>query len=140
MVQLALCITGLWAVSESRQEQKRTYLKVGVFADIYPRSEMSNFSNGTLTDIVLDRLFAERQSYKNTQSGESELDYPGYLDFVIAIENNQTPESIAFFFRLLDIHYQVSDMLTFPLGLYRSVHSGNISWGSDQKDEAARVR
>jgi serine/threonine-protein phosphatase 2A regulatory subunit B'' len=71
------------------------------------RDEMGGYNNGTLTDLFVDRLFAECQSYRDGESGESEFDYPGFLDFVLAIENIQTVESIAFFFRFLDMHYQV---------------------------------
>lgn len=70
------------------------------------REEMGNYNNGTLTDLFVDRLFAECQSYRG-ETGESEFDYPGFLDFVLAIENPNSAESITFFFRFLDMHYQV---------------------------------
>jgi serine/threonine-protein phosphatase 2A regulatory subunit B'' len=71
------------------------------------RAELGNFNNGTLTDLFLDRVFDECQSYRNEETGESELDFPGFIDFVLAIENSDTPESITFFFRFIDMHYQV---------------------------------
>ncbi|KAJ3220344.1 Serine/threonine-protein phosphatase 2A regulatory subunit B'' subunit gamma [Dinochytrium kinnereticum] len=61
------------------------------------RKEMSKYNNGTLTDIFLDRLFQEYQTYRG------EMDYKGFLDLVLATENTQTPESIRYGFKLLDI-------------------------------------
>ncbi|KAJ3171658.1 Serine/threonine-protein phosphatase 2A regulatory subunit B'' subunit gamma [Geranomyces variabilis] len=61
------------------------------------RKELGQYNGGTLTSVFLDRVFQECQTYGG------EMDYRGFLDFVLAMENIQTPESMAYFFRALDI-------------------------------------
>jgi serine/threonine-protein phosphatase 2A regulatory subunit B'' len=41
--------------------------------------------NWGLTEIFIDRVFEEYQTF------EGEMDYKTYLDFVIAMENKKTP-------------------------------------------------
>ncbi|KAJ3322987.1 Serine/threonine-protein phosphatase 2A regulatory subunit B'' subunit gamma [Blyttiomyces sp. JEL0837] len=61
------------------------------------RAEMGQIANGTYTDIYLDRVFQEYRTYRG------ELDYCGFLDFVLAMENPQSPEAITYGFKLLDL-------------------------------------
>ncbi|KAJ3314585.1 Serine/threonine-protein phosphatase 2A regulatory subunit B'' subunit gamma [Boothiomyces sp. JEL0838] len=61
------------------------------------RKELARYRNGNLTRAFLDRLFAEMQTYGG------EMDYMGYLDFVLAIENLDTPEAMAIIFPILDV-------------------------------------
>ncbi|KAJ3339715.1 Serine/threonine-protein phosphatase 2A regulatory subunit B'' subunit gamma [Gonapodya sp. JEL0774] len=62
------------------------------------RTEMSRYCNGTMTEAFLDRVFQEFQTY----SGE--MDFKTFLDFVLTMENVQTPEALTVMFRLLDIN------------------------------------
>jgi Ca2+-binding EF-hand superfamily protein len=50
-----------------------------------------------LTATFVDRIFQECLTY------EGEVDYKTYLDFVLAMENKQEPQSVQYFFKLLDI-------------------------------------
>ncbi|BHF81181.1 Serine/threonine-protein phosphatase 2A regulatory subunit B'' subunit gamma [Sparganum proliferum] len=61
------------------------------------RKELSRFSNETLTDVFLDRVFQECLTY------EGEMDYKTYLDFVLAMENKHEPQAITYLFRILDL-------------------------------------
>ncbi|KND03012.1 uncharacterized protein SPPG_02083 [Spizellomyces punctatus DAOM BR117] len=61
------------------------------------RSELGKYNSGSLTDLFLDRVFQECQTYGG------EMDYRTFLDFVLAVENIQTPEAISYCFRMLDI-------------------------------------
>ncbi|KAI8612731.1 hypothetical protein BC830DRAFT_1194769 [Chytriomyces sp. MP71] len=61
------------------------------------RDEMRTFYNGTLTEPYLDRLYAERG--RDARG----LDFKGFVDFVIALENPAAPESVAWQFKLLDV-------------------------------------
>lgn len=48
------------------------------------KNELSKYSWG-LTDIFIDRVFEEYQTF------EGEMDYKTFLDFVLAMENKKTP-------------------------------------------------
>ncbi|KXS11017.1 hypothetical protein M427DRAFT_73347 [Gonapodya prolifera JEL478] len=62
------------------------------------RAEMGRYSNGTLSDAFLDRVFQEFQTYNG------EMDFKTFLDFVLTMDNVQTPEAQTVLFRILDIH------------------------------------
>ena len=48
------------------------------------KEELSKYSPG-LTNIFIDRIFEEYQTF------EGEMDYKTFLDFVLAMENKKTP-------------------------------------------------
>ena len=51
-----------------------------------------------MEQVFVERVFEECQTY------DGEMDFKSFLDFVIAMENRSTRPSMAYFFRLLDIH------------------------------------
>lgn len=57
-----------------------------------------SLGTGTLTSVFLERVYQECLTY------EGEMDYKTYLDFVLALENRQEPQSLHYFFRILDIN------------------------------------
>lgn len=63
------------------------------------KSELAGYGSGTLTTVFLDRLFAECITY------DGEMDYKTYLDFVLALENRQEPQSLQYLFRILDFDH-----------------------------------
>lgn len=52
------------------------------------KKELSGYGTGTLTSVFLDRVFSECLTYEN------EMDYKTYLDFVLALENRNEPQSL----------------------------------------------
>lgn len=48
--------------------------------------------------MFIDRVFQECITY------DGEIDYKTYLDFVLALENRHEPQSLHYFFRILDIN------------------------------------
>uniref|UniRef100_A0A0A9YNA7 Serine/threonine-protein phosphatase 2A regulatory subunit B'' subunit gamma n=1 Tax=Lygus hesperus TaxID=30085 RepID=A0A0A9YNA7_LYGHE len=62
------------------------------------KQEFIRFGSGTLTTVFIDRIFQECLTY------DDELDYKGYLDIVLAMENKNEPQALQFLFRLLDIN------------------------------------
>lgn len=61
------------------------------------KNELAGLGTGTLTSVFLERVYQECLTY------EGEMDYKTYLDFVLALENRQEPQSLHYFFRILDI-------------------------------------
>ncbi|XP_046384216.1 serine/threonine-protein phosphatase 2A regulatory subunit B'' subunit gamma-like [Ischnura elegans] len=62
------------------------------------RKELADYGTGMLTQVFLERVFQEC----NTYGGE--MDYKTYLDFVLALENRQEPQALHYLFRILDIN------------------------------------
>lgn len=64
------------------------------------RSELLKYGTGTLTPVFIERVFQECLTY------EGEMDYKTYLDFVLALENRKEPQSLQYFFRILDVRHE----------------------------------
>lgn len=60
------------------------------------KNEFSKFNNGSLTTTFINRMF---QEYGSKQG---KLDYKGFVNFLLAFENKKTPQSIKYFFDILD--------------------------------------
>ena len=56
---------------------------------------------GMLTLVPCD--CAHPRTYRNRETGQSEIDYKSYLDFVLATTYKGTSEALAYFIRLLDV-------------------------------------
>lgn len=63
------------------------------------KQELAKYSPG-LTPIFIDRVFEELQTF------EGEMDYKTFLDFVLAFENKKTPQSLHYFWRVLDVFHK----------------------------------
>merc|ERR1719388_272332 len=62
--------------------------------------------NGMLSDVFIDRVFEEYQTYRDSETGEREMDYKTFLDFVLAMENKNTRQALQYFWKLIDIHHK----------------------------------
>jgi len=58
--------------------------------------ELKGFGSGGLTEVFIQRVFEECQTY------EGEMDYKTFLDFVLAMENMSMPQSMAYLWKLID--------------------------------------
>lgn len=74
------------------------------------KDELARYSSG-LTNIFIDRVFEEYQTF------EGEMDYKTFLDFVLAMENKKTPQSIQYFWRILDV-YNKGGIDTFVINMF----------------------
>ncbi|GLV36278.1 Leukocyte-antigen-related-like [Carabus blaptoides fortunei] len=99
------------------------------------KEELSGYGTGTLTGVFLDRVFQECLTY------DGEMDYKTYLDFVLALENRQEPQSLHFLFKILDINSQ-GYLDAFTLNYFfraiqeqMSSHGAEIVHFEDVKDE-----
>lgn len=61
------------------------------------KKELLKYGTGTMTPVFIERVFQECLTY------DGEMDFKTYLDFVLACENRKEPQSLQYFFRVLDI-------------------------------------
>jgi serine/threonine-protein phosphatase 2A regulatory subunit B'' len=61
-------------------------------------TELSSFNNGCFTSAFIHRLFDESFTFKG------EMDYKCFLDFILVLSNRKAPQSVHYFFRILDIY------------------------------------
>merc|ERR1712013_74024 len=64
------------------------------------QKEMLQFNQSSLSNLCVQRIF----QYKKTW--DQEMDYKGFLDFVLAIEHKQLLPSLAYFWEILDLDEQ----------------------------------
>ncbi|CAF3488248.1 unnamed protein product [Adineta steineri] len=61
------------------------------------RDELAKYNSSTLTPVFITRVFQECLTY----SGE--MDYKSYLDFVLALENRNSPQGLRYLFQIMDV-------------------------------------
>ncbi|KAL5238624.1 hypothetical protein ACI65C_006034 [Semiaphis heraclei] len=98
----------------SKESQKKNWFSVPSALNIYSsyleldkdhngllsRQEITGYKSGAFTSVFLDRVFQDSFTY------DGEMDYKGYLNFVLATENRHEPQSLRYLFRFLDIKNQ----------------------------------
>uniref|UniRef100_A0A0E0KYI7 EF-hand domain-containing protein n=1 Tax=Oryza punctata TaxID=4537 RepID=A0A0E0KYI7_ORYPU len=95
------------------------------------KQELKEYADGTLTDIFIERVFDEHVRRSKVGGGNSrEMDFESFLDFVLALENKDTPEGLTYLFRCLDLNGRgfltTADIHT----LFRDVHQKWIEGGN----------
>ncbi|XP_071705096.1 probable serine/threonine-protein phosphatase 2A regulatory subunit B'' subunit TON2 [Rutidosis leptorrhynchoides] len=69
------------------------------------KEELQGYADATLTDIFIERAFDEHVRHGKTVIGLPwEMDFESFLDFVLALENKDSPEGLTYLFRCLDLH------------------------------------
>ena len=82
---------GNWFSVQSSLQVHDNYLRLDRDKNgMLKKEELVRFSPG-LTSIFIDRVFEEDQTY------EGEMDYKNFLDFVLAMENKKSPQSLQYF-------------------------------------------
>jgi len=63
-------------------------------------------ADAALTEATCERIFQETITNKG-ESGQSEIGFPfkSFIDLILAIENRDSPESILYFWRLIDVDH-----------------------------------
>ena len=91
---------GNWFSVQSSLRVYDTYLRLDQDKNgMLKKQELARYSPG-LTNIFIDRVFEEYQTY------EGEMDYKNFLDFVLAMENKKSPQSLQYFWRILDVFHK----------------------------------
>ncbi|XP_051145918.1 probable serine/threonine-protein phosphatase 2A regulatory subunit B'' subunit TON2 isoform X2 [Andrographis paniculata] len=68
------------------------------------KQELRDYADGTLTDIFIERVFDENVPHGTSGGGNTgEMDFENFLDFVLALENKDTPEGLTYLSRCLDL-------------------------------------
>lgn len=70
------------------------------------KNELNRYHTAMLSDVFIDRVFEEYQTYRDAETGECEMDYKTFLDFVLAMESKNSRQAIQYFWKLIDIHHQ----------------------------------
>lgn len=87
-----------WFSAQNAERVYKAYLLLDRDENgLLKKSELVKHQWG-LTDIFIDRIFEEYQTF------DGEMDYKTFLDFVLAMENKKSPQSLAYFFKILDIY------------------------------------
>jgi len=91
-----------WFSMQSALKVYGAYLELDVDQNgMLSKSELSRFGSGMLTDVFIDRVFDEIQTYRDAETGEREMDYKAFLDFVLAMENKNSKQAIQYFWKLI---------------------------------------
>lgn len=68
--------------------------------------ELAKYGSGMLSEEFVARVFEEYQTYRDdSDHRRQEMDYKTFLDFVLAMENKNTTQSIEYLWRLVDIKH-----------------------------------
>ena len=82
---------GNWFSVQSSLRVYDNYLRLDQGRNgVLKKEELVRYSPG-LTSIFIDRVFEEDQTC------EGEMDYKNFLDFVLAMENKKSPQSLQYF-------------------------------------------
>ena len=73
------------------------YLSNLYFCLSYILSSIFRYNSSTLTPIFITRVFQECLTYGG------EMDYKSYLDFVLALDNRNSPQGLRYLFQIMDI-------------------------------------
>ena len=100
-----------WFSMQSSLKVYDQYLKLDLDRNgMLRKMELLRYPGG-LTNIFVDRVFEEYQTF------EGEMDYKTFLDFVLAMENKKSTASLQYFWRIIDV-YKKNAIDTFVVNMF----------------------
>jgi serine/threonine-protein phosphatase 2A regulatory subunit B'' len=123
-----------WFSSRSAWQVYACYLQLDTDHNgMLSKKEFQLFNGGSLTSEFVDRLFEEHRMYRSRE-GELEMDYKTFLNFVLAVDNKASMQSIKYLFKILDMHH-VGYLDVFTLSyFFRAVHNKMNELGHDVRN------
>lgn len=95
-----------WFTNESAMRLYGSYLELDHDQNgMLSKTELRQFGRGMLTDVFMDRLFQEYQTYPDSETGVREMDYKHFNEFVLAMDNIDTEQGISYFWKIIDIDH-----------------------------------
>ncbi|KAM1191839.1 hypothetical protein ACFX15_011935 [Malus domestica] len=94
------------------------------------KQELREYADGTLTEIIIERVFDEHVRRGKSGGSSREMDFDSFLDFVLALENKDTPEGLTYLFRCLDLQGRGYLTTADIHSLFRDVHQKWIEGGN----------
>jgi len=95
-----------WFTSKSALDLYERYLKLDTDQNgMLSKEEFMRYNGGSLTAVFVDRLFQEYRMYRSNETGQMEMDYKTFLDFVLAIENKGSPQALQYFWKIFDVQH-----------------------------------
>ncbi|KAJ6897948.1 serine/threonine-protein phosphatase 2A regulatory subunit B'' subunit TON2 [Populus alba x Populus x berolinensis] len=95
------------------------------------KQELGEYADGTLTGIFIERVYDEHVRRGKGGGGNTrEMDFESFLDFVLALENKDTPEGLTYLFRCLDLSGRGFLITPDIHSLFRDVHQKWIEGGN----------
>jgi len=126
-----------WFSADSALEIYSMYLNLDQDKNgMLNKEEFKRYNDNSLTQVVVDRLFQEYRLYQSEKTGDLEMDYKTFLDFVLAMRHKNTRQGIEYFWRILDMEGQ-GYLTTFHLNyFFRAVTEKMVSLGHEPCDVA----
>jgi len=98
---------GNWFTNDSAMRLYGTYLDLDTDQNgMLSKAELRQFGTGMLTDVFMDRLFQEYQTYPDGDTGIREMDYKHFNQFVLAMDNISTEQGISYFWKIIDVDHK----------------------------------
>ncbi|CAK0872297.1 unnamed protein product [Prorocentrum cordatum] len=84
-----------------REAKHRSVLMAPIPSGGLDKAELMNYGSGAamLTDVFIQRVFEEYHTYTDSETGEREMDYKTFLDFVLAMDNKNTKQAAQYFWK-----------------------------------------
>eukprot|EP01083_Nonionella_stella_P090751 253584_1 len=89
-----------WFSLDNTQNIYETYTNLDIDDDgMLMRGEFMLFQGRALTQFFVRRLFEEYKTF------EGQMDYKGFLNFMLAYTYKDTPEALSYYFRIFDLNH-----------------------------------